>query len=50
MAFIHRPDEARPEAQTAGRIRELLVPLTGAPKLDAVFGHLDDQAAVEDSG
>ena len=50
MALIHRPDEARPEAETVGRIRELLAPLTGAPKLVAVFAHLDDPVAVEHSG
>ncbi|MGO9598510.1 MAG: hypothetical protein ACLP7Q_11025 [Isosphaeraceae bacterium] len=50
MAFIHRPDEACPEEETVGRIRDLLAPLTRAPKLDAVFGHLHDPAAVEHSG
>jgi thioredoxin-like negative regulator of GroEL len=35
-------DESRRAAETVGRIREVLDPLTLEPRLDAAFDHLDD--------
>ena len=45
LQIVNRPEEARREAETVGRIRELLDPLTLGPKLDAAFAHLDEPAA-----
>jgi hypothetical protein len=45
--MINRPEEARREAETVARIRELLDPLTLGPKLDAAFSHLDEPAALQ---
>jgi hypothetical protein len=45
LQAVNRPEEARREAETVGRIRELLDPLTLGPKLDAAFSHLDEPAA-----
>ena len=45
LQIVNRPEEARREAETVGRIRELLDPLTLGPKLDAAFSHLDEPAA-----
>jgi len=47
LQIVHRPEEARREAETVGRIRELLDPLTLGPKLDAAFSHLDEPAALQ---
>ncbi len=47
LQIVNRPEEARREAETVGRIRELLDPLTLLPKLDAAFSHLDQPAAFE---
>ncbi len=44
---VNRPEEARREAETVGRIRELLDPLTLGPKLDAAFSHRDEPAAFQ---
>jgi hypothetical protein len=44
LQIVKRPEEARREAETVGRIRELLDPLTLGPKLDAAFSHLDEPA------
>ncbi len=45
LRIVNRPEEARREAETVGRIREVLDPLTLGPKLDAAFAHLDEPAA-----
>jgi thioredoxin-like negative regulator of GroEL len=47
LQIVHRPEEARHEAETVSRIRELLDPLTLGPKLDAAFSHLDHPAAFQ---
>ena len=43
-----RDAEARQAAETVGRIREVLDPMTLGPSLDAAFKHLDDPAALRD--
>lgn len=45
LQIVNRPEEARREAETVGRIRELLDPLTLGPKLDAAFSHFNEPAA-----
>ncbi len=47
LQIVNRPEEARREAETVGRIRELLDPLTLGPKLNAAFSHLDEPAAFQ---
>ncbi len=47
LQIVNRPEEARREAETVGRIRELLDPLTLGPKLDAAFAHLDEPATFQ---
>lgn len=47
LQIVNRPEEARREAETVGRIRELLDPLTLGPKLDAAFSHLGEPAAFQ---
>ena len=47
LQIVNRPEEARREAETVSRIRELLDPLTLGPKLDAAFSHLDQPAAFQ---
>jgi thioredoxin-like negative regulator of GroEL len=47
LQIVNRPEEARREAETVSRIRELLDPLTLGPKLDAAFSHLDEPTAFQ---
>jgi tetratricopeptide (TPR) repeat protein len=47
LQILNRSDEARREAETVTRIRELLDPLTLGPKLDAAFSHLDQPEAFD---
>jgi thioredoxin-like negative regulator of GroEL len=48
LRMLGRDDQARLAAETVGRIREALDPMTLGPRLDAAFGHLDDPAALRD--
>ncbi len=47
LQIVNRPVEARREAETVSRIRELLDPLTLGPKLDAAFSHPEEPAAFQ---
>ena len=47
LQIVNRPEEARREAETVGRIRELLDPLTLGPQLDLAFSGLDEPAAFQ---
>src|SRR5205814_6931538 len=48
LRMLGRDDEARQAAETVGRIREVLDPITLGPRLDAAFHHLDDPVALRD--
>ena len=45
LQILNRTDEAHREAETVGRIRELLDPLTLGPQLGAALSDLDQPAA-----
>jgi tetratricopeptide (TPR) repeat protein len=47
LRMVNLPDEARQEAETVARIRELLDPITLDPLLKAAFAQISDPAAVE---
>ena len=47
LQIVNHTEEAHREAETVGRIRELLDPLTLGPKLDAALSHLDQPSALQ---
>ncbi len=48
LRSLGRDAEALQAAETVGRIREVLDPMTLGPRLDAAFTHRDDPAALRD--
>jgi tetratricopeptide (TPR) repeat protein len=46
LQTLNDTEEARREAETVSRIRELLDPMTLGPRLEAAFAHLDDAESI----